>query len=50
MSTAPNLNVLETTFKAAIKEAMAIKNTQAMLTLANAKDVRKKELQNETSS
>lgn len=44
MSTAPNLNVLETTFKAGFKEAMAVKNPQAMLMLANARDARKKEL------
>ena len=47
MSTAPNLNILDTTFKAAFKEAMAAKNTQAMLTLATAKDTRKAALEKE---
>lgn len=44
ITSAPNLNVLGSTFKAGLKEAMALKNTQAMLSLATAKDARKAEL------
>jgi hypothetical protein len=50
MVTAPNLNILDSTFKSAFKEATALKNTQAMLALITAKDNRKKELANETSA
>jgi ERF superfamily len=53
MTAAENLNTLDRAFKDAFKEAMALKNTQAMLVLANAKDARKKELQkgdNETAA
>ena len=39
-----NLEILQTTFKDAVKEAMAIKDTAAMLILAQAKDTRKAEL------
>lgn len=44
MMTAPNLNVLETTFKAAFKEAAAQMNTKAMKTLVSAKDARKAQI------
>lgn len=44
MKTAPNLSVLDQTFRAAYKEAMALKNAKAMLELVDVKDHRKKEL------
>ena len=44
IATAPNLNVLQTTFTAGAKEAMALGNTQALRLLAVAKDERKKAL------
>lgn len=47
MVTAPNLNVLDATFKAGFKEATALKNSQAMLALVSAKDARKRELAKE---
>ena len=47
MVTAPNLNVLNSTFTAGFKEATALKNTQAMLALMTAKDNRKLELMKE---
>ena len=50
MSTAPNIKVLDDTFKAGYKEAVALKNTKAMLALITTKDAKKKELQNEESS
>jgi ERF superfamily len=50
MQTAPNLNVLETTFKAAFKEAASIGNTQAMQTLVKAKDARKETILNEQAT
>ena len=48
MVTAPNLNVLDATFKAGFKEATALKNSAAMLALVSAKDARKKELAKES--
>ena len=50
IATAPNLQILEQTFKGGFKEAMAVNNTQAMKVLAIAKDERKKVLQNEAAS
>jgi hypothetical protein len=47
MATSPNLKVLEETYKAGFKEAMAINNTDAMKRLAIAKDARKKAIQQE---
>jgi hypothetical protein len=47
MVTAPNIKVLDDTFKAGYKEAVALKNTQAMLALITAKDARKAILQKE---
>jgi hypothetical protein len=44
MVTAPNLNVLESTFKSAFKEAAAQMNTNAMKTLVSAKDARKAQI------
>jgi hypothetical protein len=44
MSTAPNLNVLETTFKGAYKEATAAKDPKALVALIEAKNARKKQL------
>ena len=49
MAEAQNLNTLDRAFKDAFKEAMELKNTQAMLTIVNAKDAKKKALENETA-
>ena len=50
IATAPNLKVLEDTFKAGFKEAAALINTQAMKMLTLAKDERKAALKNENAS
>jgi hypothetical protein len=47
IATAPNLTVLEQTYKAGFKEAMALQNTQAALMITNAKNERKQILQSE---
>ena len=46
ISTAPNLNILETTYKAAFKEAVALQNTKALKMLVQAKDARREIIQN----
>lgn len=50
MMTAPNLKVLQDTFKAAFKEAVALNNTQAMRTLTLAKDEVKAKLEKESAA
>ena len=50
ISTAPNLQVLEQTFKAGVKEALALKNNKAAILITEAKDARKKVLTEEKSA
>lgn len=45
---ADNLNVLDRAYRDAMKEAMTLKNTQAMLAIIAARDNRKKEMTNDT--
>jgi hypothetical protein len=47
IGTAPNLEILEETFKAGFKEAMALSNFDACKSLTAAKDKKKKALQDE---
>lgn len=47
ISTAPNLKVLEATYKGAVKEAMAAGNKHAMMALVKCKDARKEQLAKE---